>query len=60
MSTHMPGFQLFFRFLHCFVLVKLVTSSIRVKGGSVELHTYGRENVFDAGRCSMYRTSTLF
>ena len=30
MSTHMPGFQSFFRFLHPFVLVKLVTSSIRV------------------------------
>ena len=31
MSTHMPGFQTFFRFLHHFVLVKLVASSIRVK-----------------------------
>ena len=30
MSTHLPGFQSFFRFLHNFVLVKLVTSSIRV------------------------------
>ena len=31
MSTHKPGFQSFFRFLHHFVLAKLVTSSIRVK-----------------------------
>ena len=30
MSTHMPGFQVFFRFLHHFVLAKEVTSSIRV------------------------------
>ena len=31
MSTHLPGFQSFFRFWHNFVLVKLVTNSIRVK-----------------------------
>ena len=32
MSTHMPGFQYYFRFfLHHFLLAKLVTSSIRVK-----------------------------
>ena len=31
MSTHMPGFQTFLRFLHHFVLVKLASSSIRVK-----------------------------
>ena len=31
MSTHMPGFQSFFRFLRHFVLAKLATSSIRVK-----------------------------
>ena len=30
MSTHVPGFQTFFRFLHHFVLAKLATSSIRV------------------------------
>ena len=30
MSTHLPGFQSIFRFLHHFVLAKLVTSSIRV------------------------------
>ena len=30
MSTHMPGFQSFFRFLHHFVLVKFATSSIKV------------------------------
>ena len=29
MSTHMPGFQAFFRFLHIVVLVKLATCSIR-------------------------------
>ena len=32
MGTHVPGFQLFFRFLHDFVLVKLATSSIMVDG----------------------------
>ena len=31
MSTHLPGFQSFFRFLHRFVLAKLAISSIRVK-----------------------------
>ena len=31
MSTHMTGFQFSFRFLHHFVLVKLATSSLRVK-----------------------------
>ena len=31
MSTHLPGFQPFFRFLHHFVMAKLATSSIRVK-----------------------------
>ena len=30
MSTHLPGIQSFFRFLHHFVLAKLATSSIRV------------------------------
>ena len=32
MNTHLPGFQSFFRFLHHFVLAKLATSRIRVKG----------------------------
>ena len=32
MSTHVPGFQSFFRFLQHFVLAKLATSSIRVNG----------------------------
>ena len=31
MSTHVPGFQIFFRFFASFLLVKLVTSSIRFK-----------------------------
>ena len=31
MSTHVPGFQSFFTFLHNFPLPKLATSSIRVK-----------------------------
>ena len=35
MSTHEPGFQSFFSFLHHFALAKLATSSIRVK---VKLH----------------------
>ena len=30
MSTHVPGFQSFIRFLHDFVLAKLATSSITV------------------------------
>ena len=30
MSTHVPGFQSFFRFLHHFLLAKLATASIRV------------------------------
>ena len=30
MSTHLPGFQSFSRFLRNFVFVKLVTSGIRV------------------------------
>ena len=30
MSTHVPGFQSFYRFLHHFVLAKLVTSSMMV------------------------------
>ena len=37
MSTHMPGFQSFFSFLCHFVLAKLATSSIRVKGGVVRV-----------------------
>ena len=31
MSTHMPGFQSFSRFLHIFVLAKLASSSIEVE-----------------------------
>ena len=31
MSTHLPGFRSFFRFMHPFVLTKLATSSVRVK-----------------------------
>ena len=30
MSTHVPGFQSFFIFLHHFLMAKLATSSIRV------------------------------
>ena len=30
MSTHMPGFQSVFSFLHHFLLAKLATSSVRV------------------------------
>ena len=37
MSTHMPGFQSFSRFLPHFVLAKLVTSSIRVRMISVSI-----------------------
>ena len=37
MSTHMPGVQSFLSFLHDFVLAKLATSSIRVKGVSTRL-----------------------
>ena len=31
MSTHVPGFLLFLKFLHTYVLVKLATSSIKVE-----------------------------
>ena len=31
MSTYVPGFESFFRFLHHFILAKLATSNIRVK-----------------------------
>ena len=34
MSTHVPGFQSFFRFFASLVLAKLATSSIRVKVSS--------------------------
>ena len=35
MSTHVPGFQSFFLFFfHIFVVIKLATSSIRVKPDS--------------------------
>ena len=41
MSTHLPGFQSFLRFLHYFDLAKLATSSIRsVKVGS---HIYSKQ-----------------
>ena len=36
MSTHVPGFQSFLRFLHHFVLAKLATTSIRV----IDLHVH--------------------
>ena len=35
MSTHLPGFQSFYGFLHHFVLAKLATSSIRVNSRQV-------------------------
>ena len=37
MSTHMLGFGSFFSNLHHFVLLKLATTSIRVKGFSLEI-----------------------
>ena len=36
MSTHLPGFRSFFRFLHLFVLIELVASSIRVNPSNAE------------------------
>ena len=39
MSTHLPGFQSFSRFLRNFIFVKLVTSSIRVKNYGILLHS---------------------
>ena len=38
MSTHVPRFQSFFRFLHHFVQAKLATSSIRVKQVSANIY----------------------
>ena len=37
MSTHLPGFKSYFRFLHHFVLVKLASSSTSVEGKRVLL-----------------------
>ena len=41
MNTHMPGFQSFPVFLHHFVLAKLATSSITVKGSAIKGHDNG-------------------
>ena len=41
----MPGFQLFFRFLHHFVLAKLAISSIRVNQTSCSLSIQAKDNV---------------
>ena len=39
----MPGFQSFFRFLHLFVLVKLVTNSISILRTSQEMSPVAQE-----------------
>ena len=48
MSTHLPGFQSFLRFLHHFVLAKLASSSIRVKNVCIQ-----------SRRCFIYLQSLL-
>ena len=45
MSTHLPGFQSFVRFLHHFVLAKLAISSIRVK--EMRQTEYVTKSVYD-------------
>ena len=42
MSTHLPGFQSFFLFLHNFILTKLATSRIRVNGMQMILKSQDR------------------
>ena len=45
MSTHLPGLQLFFGFLHPFVLANLATRSVRVKGNWVLLNIRNAKTV---------------
>ena len=45
MSTHIPGFQSFFSFLHHFAMAKLATSSIRVKQSCLNILTAIRTKV---------------
>ena len=49
MSTHVPGFQSFFKeyFLHIFVLAKLATTSIRVNSFALDKSSLsiGRANI---------------
>ena len=47
MSTHLPGFQSFFRFLHHFVLAKLATSSVRVKDSQTLPLSVIHQSAFD-------------
>ena len=43
MSTHMPGFQSFLSVLHCFVMAKLVTSSMMDKDRGFMLNHHGHQ-----------------
>ena len=60
MRTHVPGFQLLFRFLHDFVLAKFPTSSIRVNNLSIiwkisarEMHVRGEFTSFLEMSCRL-------
>ena len=55
MSTYMPGFQSFFRFLHHFVLAKLANSSIRVK--ELSFHAWNPAHL--PGRCHTYTRQSI-
>ena len=62
MSTHVPRFQSFFRFLHHFVSAKLATSSRRVKPCCVSIHgialtEYSRISTYVPGFQSFFRFS---
>ena len=46
MSTHVPGFQSFYRFLHHFVLAELATSSITAKLVRAVLRATGMNGFF--------------
>ena len=47
MSTHLPRFPSFFRFLHHFVMTKLATSSIRVKAPQTWAHYLLRQTCIE-------------
>ena len=50
MSTHLPGFQSFFSFLHHFVSTKIATSSVRVKKEAIRMTTIKLSKVCSGNR----------
>ena len=59
MSTHLPGFRSFYGFLHHFVLGKLATSSMRVKGGGHHVPGCGYGVRYGTAGSPGYRRSVL-